>query len=175
MEIHQVKILLQNGDKKTLVDHSSDVNILAENGDLINSIFKPSKNGYIGYGGFAFTFKGVHTFNSDKNSKLTFRPYSVAGILLPIDKEIVMKFTKLENKELAEAEYEMYTYLDAIDKPEVELYGIPAVYYYGQWQGQDLIMMGLTLLDKKVKTKQLLENDVNILIVLRDFVRFNHC
>lgn len=81
-----------------------------------------------------------------------------------------MKFTKLEKKNLAEAEYEMYTYLHAINSSEVERYGIPAVYYYGEWEGHDLIMMGLTPLDKEVKSKEFLESDVNALIVLRDFV-----
>lgn len=92
------------------------------------------------------------------------------GILLPIDKEIVMKFTMPEKKNLAEQEYEMYTYLHAINSSKVERYGIPAVYYYGEWEGHDLIMLGLTLLDKEVESKQLLESDVNVLIVLRDFV-----
>lgn len=90
------------------------------------------------------------------------------GIFLPIDKEIAVKFTELENKHLADAEYEMYTYLYAINNTDVERYGIPTVYYYGEWD--HLIIMGLTLLDNGVDSKHLSESDV--LIVLRDFVSF---
>lgn len=116
-------------------------------------MFKPSKGGFKGCGAFSFT---------------------VLGLMVPIDKEIVMKFTKLERKSYAEEEFEYYSYLNAINKPEVEQFGIPAVYYYGVCEGFDLVMMGLTILDKDlddlVKSKRFLENDINVLIVLRDFV-----
>lgn len=95
-----------------------------------------------------------------------------AGILLPINKEIVVKFTPLAEKKAADEEYEMFSYLHAINNPEVEKCGIPAVYYYGEWE--QLIMMGFSILendlDKLVDSKQFFESDVNVLLVLRDFV-----
>lgn len=83
-----------------------------------------------------------------------------------------MKFTPLAEKKAADEEYEMFSYLHAINEPEVERYGIPAVYYFGEWK--ELIMMGFSSLeydlDKLVDSKQFFESDVNVLLVLRDFV-----
>lgn len=96
----------------------------------------------------------------------------ISGILLPINKEIAMKFTPLAEKKAADEEYEMSSYLHAINNPEVEKYGIPAVYYYGEWD--QLIMTGFSLLDndlvKLVDSKEFFESDVNVLLVLRNFV-----
>lgn len=95
-----------------------------------------------------------------------------SGILLPTNKEIAMKFTPLAEKKAADDEYEMFSYLHAINDPEVEKYGIPAVYYYGVWN--QLIMTGFSLLDNNlvelVDSKEFFESDVNVLLVLRNFV-----
>lgn len=83
---------------------------------------------------------------------------------------IAMKFTPEEDKENAKKEYEMYTYLDAINNASVEAYGIPSVYYYGQWN--DCYLMAITLLDTK-SYKMYGPNGINhvdVLIVFREFV-----
>lgn len=54
-----------------------------------------------------------------------------------------MKFIPPRNKEFAENEYEIYTYLEAINNPDVEQYGIPSVYYYGSYR--NYTMMAITL------------------------------
>lgn len=99
---------------------------------------------------------------------------SYTGILRPIKMEIAMKFTMAEKKYLADQEYQMYSYLGAINDTNVERYGIPVVYYYGNWNQTGLILMAVSLLDQDIEdlviSKRLFENDVNILILLRDFV-----
>lgn len=91
----------------------------------------------------------------------------------PSGKEIAMKFTSSQNEARAKKEYEMYTYLKAIDRPIVEKYGIPSVYYYGTWN--DYIMMAITLLDEKFENRvrhgEL--NKVDLLIICREFVSDN--
>lgn len=85
--------------------------------------------------------------------------------------EVAMKFTCIGDKEYAQNEYEIYSYLHAIDNPKVELYGIPSVYYYGIWN-DEYIMMGITLLDsglkKTLKDGQL--NELDLLIMCKEFV-----
>lgn len=51
--------------------------------------------------------------------------------------EVAMKFSSFWATENTENEYEMYTYLDAINNPNVEAYGIPSIYYYGKWNNTD--------------------------------------
>lgn len=69
-------------------------------------------------------------------------------------------------------EYVIYSYLNAINNTQVEVLGIPSVYYYGRWN--NCILLAITLLDsefsamtKKPKTKF---NDFDILIIFREFV-----
>lgn len=76
-----------------------------------------------------------------------------------------MKFTHSTYELKADMEYEIYTCLNAINKPDVERYGIPAVYYYGKWK--NYTMMAITLLDSKIKQ---IFNDVDILIWFQDYV-----
>lgn len=84
--------------------------------------------------------------------------------------EVAMKFTHINDKNYAEKEYEIYSYLHAIDNPTVELYGIPSVYYYGTWG--DFIMMGITLLDSGLKNAHRagVLNEADLLIVCKEFV-----
>lgn len=94
-----------------------------------------------------------------------------------------MKFTPFEKGAMAEREYEMYTYLNAINNPNVERYGIPAVYYDGTWN--DHVLMAITLLDTEFGRRRVGRglNDVDVMILARDFVcilnwflKFhNHC
>lgn len=77
-----------------------------------------------------------------------------------------MKFTPRTDQHYAEHEYKMYTCLDAINNSKVEAFGIPAVYYYGQWKGHTL--MAITLLDTEPPNHQL--NEADILILFLEFV-----
>lgn len=81
-----------------------------------------------------------------------------------------MKFTHFKRKQYAEKEYEIYSYLNAIENPKVEHHGIPSVYYYGTWRCT--IMMAISLLDsefnKKHETGNL--NVLDALIVCKEFV-----
>lgn len=81
-----------------------------------------------------------------------------------------MKFTLPYPGHDAEHEYEMYTYLNAINNTEIEAYGIPSVHYYGQWNG--CILIAITLLDpefnKRFKVRDV--SEVDMLIMSREFV-----
>lgn len=98
----------------------------------------------------------------------------ISGFMLPNDKDIAMKFTLPSEASTAYDEYKMYCYLDAINSTQSEKYGIPSVYYYGKCQQTGLILMGFSVLEKNIedlaKSGQLLQHDVNVLIILRDFV-----
>lgn len=91
-------------------------------------------------------------------------------MLTSVRVEVAMKFTPSKRADVAAREYEMYTYLNAINNTDVERYGIPTVYYYGTWK--DNILIAVTLLDpafnKKSKDRELQE--VDILITFREFV-----
>lgn len=72
-----------------------------------------------------------------------------------------MKFSPVERSiRNSRREYEIYTYLNAIDDPNIEIYGIPTIYYYGTWNNE-YTMMAKTLLDtefeKKVDARQIPE------------------
>lgn len=84
--------------------------------------------------------------------------------------KVAMKFTHINEKQYAEKEYEIYSYLKAIDNPQVELYGIPSVYYYGTWD--DYIIMAITLLDSGFKNSYMAGDltEVDLLVVCKEFV-----
>lgn len=138
---------------KTLLEYAHDVEKIAAGTVLINGVFKPYPKGYNGIGSFGFVHK---------------------GLMLPIDKDIAMKFTLPDQESTAYDEYRMYSYLDAINSTESEKFGIPSVYYYGKCQQTGLILMGFSLLEKNIEdlanSGKLLEHDVNVLMILRDFV-----
>lgn len=84
-----------------------------------------------------------------------------------------MKFTTTAYKHcvnVAENEYKMYSYLNAINNSTIETYGIPSVYYYGRWEGY--ILMAITLLDSPVKVSFKSDeiNELDVLIIFREFV-----
>lgn len=85
-------------------------------------------------------------------------------------KEVAMKFTPLIHEEKAKREYEIYTYLNAIDNPIVEEYGIPSVYYYDTWKTYTLIV--ITLFDPgfELRVRFGRINNLDLLIMCREFV-----
>lgn len=89
---------------------------------------------------------------------------------VPTMKEVAMKFTPPKFERSAINEYEIYTYLNAINNASVEMYGIPTVYYFGKWN--DYVLMAITLLDTKFDkifaSDKIIELDV--LIMFREFV-----
>lgn len=64
----------------------------------------------------------------------------------------------------------MYTYLNAINNTDVERYGIPAIYYYGEYKGYTMI--GLTLLNFgfNASFQSFQFNIIDILVAFREFV-----
>lgn len=49
-------------------------------------------------------------------------------------KPVAIKFIYKSNVEYAQREYEMYSYMKAINETNVQKYGITAVYYYDTWE-----------------------------------------
>lgn len=73
-----------------------------------------------------------------------------------------------------EREYRMFTYLEAIERPEVEQFGITAVYYYGEFLDGTFIVMALSSLEHSLFTKanegHFVKHPINSLILLKQFV-----
>lgn len=100
------------------------------------------------------------------------------GIRIKDKLKVAMKFVKKEIEHEARKEYEMYTYLNAINNPKVEKYGIAAVYHYNEnWNGYILMILS-HFGDGNLQTRAR-ENyfdhlktyrNINTLIVFRDFV-----
>lgn len=92
-----------------------------------------------------------------------------------------MKFVKKEIEQEAKNEYEIYTYLKAINNPKVEKYGIATIYHYNEnWNGYILTVLsyfgGGNLLAKGREhyfDHSITYQNINTLIVFRDFVSFN--
>lgn len=86
-----------------------------------------------------------------------------------------MKFVSTIEK--GRKEYKMYTYLNAINNPNVMADGISSIYYFGIWNNHT--MMGMTLHDTK-SMKDIYDGAVgesHFLIIFREFVsqRINPC
>lgn len=83
-----------------------------------------------------------------------------------------MKFVDHILYESIQREYAMYTYLNAIYNPDVEKYGIPAIYYYNKYgERHQLLVFSLfecNLLDKAENVTAL--QPIDSLILFRDFV-----
>lgn len=122
---------------------------MANNNRSIDPIFKPTKDGYLGQGSYGLTYKGILLLNG---------------------MEIAMKFTELKNEDEAKQEYKIYTYLNAINNPNTEAYGVPTIYYYGTWN--DHVMMAMTLLDSEFHKRfdGGKFNEIDLLITFREFV-----
>lgn len=160
------------------------MNQMAEEGIEISGGFLPSKKGLLGKGVIAFTYKGfVFSFLFSfvvvkyKNNSINDRKYFAGVLLRQNSHDVAMKFTPYYDRKSAMEEYEIYTYLGSLHVRSIESYGIPKVYYFGQWE--EYMMMGLTLLDFEFSKRanaglssgQL--NEVDILIVFREFVSKN--
>lgn len=69
-------------------------------------------------------------------------------------------------------EYDLYTYMKAVDNATVENYGIPAVYYYGVWE--NCTMLAITLLQSSlsniINASGLQLTDIDIFILFREYV-----
>lgn len=84
----------------------------------------------------------------------------------------------MANEQDAKREYEMYSYLDAIDKPEIEKFGFCSIYYFGKWNEGYMLMAMSLLTDGDLEDKAKLgffedsvENQaINSLILFRNFV-----
>lgn len=95
---------------------------------------------------------------------------------------IAMKFSPWEHKSVMDREFEMYTYLHAVNKTNVEQYGISPILYYKklQWEDDEYMLAvfsffdGGHLLDMSKKGHfSHAANDPNVinsLIIFRDFV-----
>lgn len=84
--------------------------------------------------------------------------------------QVAMKFTHLKSKMYSDKEFEIYSYLHAIDNPEMEHFGIPTVYYYGTWECT--VMMAISLLDSELnkKSETFNLNVLDALIICKEFV-----
>lgn len=145
---------------------------MAEKNQSINNVFKLLKKGYLGSGTFGFTYKGL----SIRSFILFFIIYrhsfsfKIIGILNPPNVEVAMKFTSSEYEAEATREFEIYSYLNAVKNSSVEAFGIPSVYYCGRWNGY--ILMAITSLDSEIKKKsdEGKVNNVDVMIIFREFV-----
>lgn len=155
---------------------------MAENNEIINDIFKPSKKGFLGSGIYGVTYKGSFILLFLCQWQLLFSLFikwpngknvsNTGSLYYPnLDKiQVAMKFTHFKKKIYAEKEYEIYSYLYAIDNPEKERYGIPTVYYYGTWRCT--VMMAISLLDSVFNKKHEIGNlnVLDALIICKEFV-----
>lgn len=106
-----------------------------------------------------------------------------SGIKLEGNVPVAIKFVKNENMKQIEREYEILSYLNAIHNPNVEKYGIPAVYDYSEWQNCIYMVFSLFefhLIDAVQKgsfnyTTQDNHKALNNLILFKDFVSTFYC
>lgn len=84
--------------------------------------------------------------------------------------EVAMKFTF--HKSRTQHKYKIYTYLNAINNPNVEAFGVPSILYYGTWNNHT--MMAMTLLDPTfhVRFDNNEFNEIDYLIIVREYVSF---
>lgn len=140
-----------NDDLFKLVKASVDE--MANKIEPINNVIQLIKKGYLGRGGFGFTYKG----------KLKENPT-----------EYAIKITYPMYVSNARKEFEMYTYLHAINKSETEAFGIPVIHYFGMWNKEigNFTVMAMTLcdseFDKSMKSKNF--EQLDIMIMFREFV-----
>lgn len=122
---------------------------MARSKQKIDGLFRPVENGFINRGGFGLIFKGERCSDN---------------------KSVAMKFVHSDNIHSACREFDMYWYLDAINKTNVERYGFSTVYYFNQWGYYVLTIFSLFECDLKNKMKHHTFQPVDNLILFRDFV-----
>lgn len=92
-----------------------------------------------------------------------------------------MKFSAIEHQNESDREYEMYSYLSAIDNETVERFGLCNIYYYGDWKSKwnkEFKLMIFTYLSGSLGRparagffdSSIGNNGINTLILFRDFV-----
>lgn len=89
-----------------------------------------------------------------------------------------MKFVLDEYRNTTEREFQIFTYLNAINRTDIERFGFPAVYYYNDWNGYILTVIsyfdGGDLVDRR--NKGFFQNpsseseSIDSLILFRNFV-----
>lgn len=86
------------------------------------------------------------------------------------DKPVAIKFINKINRVQAKREYQMYSYLYAIDNATVEQYGVPSLYYYGEWA--NFIVTAYTELEETVAVRVHSGTYYNydILLLIQQFV-----
>lgn len=88
---------------------------------------------------------------------------------------VALKFVPKVNISFTNREIQIYSYLDAIDNPDVEKYGIPNVYYYGKWGTYMLTVFSLFDYDLMNVAEHFPNHSINSLILFRDFVSASMC
>lgn len=92
-----------------------------------------------------------------------------------------MKFVLNDFRNNTEREYQIFTYLNAINRPEIERFGFPALYYSNDWKGY--ILMVISYFDGgdlvRRRNKGFFQNpsseskSIDSLILFRNFVSSN--
>lgn len=92
-----------------------------------------------------------------------------------------MKFTQNIHKNESDREFEMYTYLNAIDNTEVEKFGFSAVHYYNEWNNEYMVMVFSRFEEDLINAMYrgcfnctLKQGAANSLILFRNFVSMSH-
>lgn len=87
---------------------------------------------------------------------------------------VAMKFIRIDVLQAATREYEIYSYLKAVDNPKIERFGIPNVYYYNEWNGHMIMVFSYfgdgDLIDGFGKGHFFEDRYINSLILFREFV-----
>lgn len=88
-----------------------------------------------------------------------------------------MKFTPKVHKNKSDQEFEMYTYLNAIDDTNVEKFGLATVYYYNEWNKEYMVMVFprfeedlIDALNRGCFNYTIKQGAANVLILFRNFV-----
>lgn len=100
--------------------------------------------------------------------------YNISGINIADNRPVAIKFAASWNLIESEREFYMYVNLHAYQNPKMERFGIPVVYYRGQWE--NFTLTALTKLDKDLndlaEEEHHLKNPLDVLILIRNFVSF---
>lgn len=134
---------------------------MVKKNESINNAIQLTKNGYLGRGAYGLSYKGKLMGNPTEYAiKITFPMYLA----------------------YAQKEFDMYTYLRAVNRTETEAFGIPVIYYYEMWKVEEnLAVLAMTLLDPEFgsSVKKTMENKqfepLDILIIFREFVSSSRC
>lgn len=86
-------------------------------------------------------------------------------------KPVAIKFISQDKIANAKREYETYSNLLAINKPYVERYGVPAVFYRGEWE--NFTVTAYTELDETLQERSEMSKfrRYDYLLLIRHFVR----